>query len=87
MFAFAERSVSAYADQRDLSKAEVLMANRLWRILGSRKGERLQEPPGARMERGIKLASAKLFDHDDCESVLVGCSNHTISSKCLLFWD
>lgn len=36
----------------------------------------MREPTGARIERGIKLASAKLFDHDDCKSVLVGCSNH-----------
>ncbi len=47
----------------------------------------MQEPPDARMQWGIKLASVKLFDHYDCESVLVGCSNHTISRKCLLFWD
>ncbi len=36
----------------------------------------MQESAGARIQRGIKLASAKLFDHDGCESVLVGCSNH-----------
>lgn len=82
-----ERSVSAYAGERDLSKVDGLTANWLWRILGSRMGEWMLEPPGTRMQWGTKLASAKLLDHDDCKSVLVGCSNHTISSKCLLFWD
>ena len=47
----------------------------------------MQEPPGARMQWGAKLASAKLFDHDDRVSILVGCSNHPISSKCLVFWE
>ena len=47
MFAFVDRSVSAYAGKRDLRKADVVMANGLWRILGSKRVEGMQEPAGA----------------------------------------